>query len=322
MGAFARLREKFRQTTNKDDATFKKTGNDRCTETFREAGNFADQLKEIRRTIKALRAATEGMLRQTDKALSTPLPRVFDTEPTTGKPVPSAPAVMGTENENVEDAVRIGTLNEIAHQTGTKMEQEVLAPMEQWLRLFQGFRGKLEILERRRLDLDAARRQYNRLEQKRVKKSENNQEPPAELIIQIQAKETTLNARRGAFEMYEAQVHEELSQLVGDSGALHKFLEAALRLESHAFESALGPVSPSLVHLTEGSPSLLESQKGDEGYANSEYEADYPNVPNAHTKESEFPSVPLKGRGEFHPVAAKGPNTPPQANKNSQPIAA
>ena len=59
--------------------------------------------------------------------------------------------------------------------------------------------------------------------------------------------------------MYEAQVHEELSQLVGDSGALHKFLEAALRLESHAFESALGPVSPSLVHLTEGSPSMLVS---------------------------------------------------------------
>ena len=58
-------------------------------------------------------------------------------------------------------------------------------------------------------------------------------------------------AKRGAFEMYEAQVHEELSQLVGDSGALHKFLEAALRLENHAFESALGPVSPSLVHLTE-----------------------------------------------------------------------
>ena len=57
----------------------------------------------------------------------------------------------------------------------------------------QGFRGKLEILEKRRLDLDAARRDYNRLEQKRVKKSENGQEPPAELIIQIQAKETTLN---------------------------------------------------------------------------------------------------------------------------------
>ena len=68
-------------------------------------------------------------------------------------------------------------------------------------------------------------------------------------------------AKRGAFEMYEAQVHEELSQLVGDSGALHKFLEAALRLENHAFESALGPVSPSLVHLTEGgsyaSPSIM-----------------------------------------------------------------
>lgn len=77
------------------------------------------------------------MLRQTDKALSTPLPRVFDTEPTTGMPVPSAPAVMGTEHENVEDAVRTGTLHEIADQTGAKMEQEVLAPMEQWLRLFQ-----------------------------------------------------------------------------------------------------------------------------------------------------------------------------------------
>ena len=68
--------------------------------------------------------------------------------------------------------------------------------------------------------------------------------------------------------MYEAQVHEELAQLVGDSGALHKFLEAALRLESHAFESALGPVSPSLVHLTEPEgASTLESQRP--GYADS-----------------------------------------------------
>ena len=59
----------------------------------------------------------------------------------------------------------------------------------------QGFRGKLDILEKRRLDLDAARRDYNRLELKRVKKSENNLEPPAELIIQIQAKETALNGK-------------------------------------------------------------------------------------------------------------------------------
>ena len=49
----------FRQRT-KNDVNFKATGNDRCTETFREASSFAEQLKEIRRTIKALRAATEG----------------------------------------------------------------------------------------------------------------------------------------------------------------------------------------------------------------------------------------------------------------------
>ena len=83
------------------------------------------------------RTAAAGMLKQTDKALSTPLPRVFDTEPSTGKPVPSAPAVMGTENENVEDGVRVGTLTALADETGEKMEHEVLAPMEQWLRLFQ-----------------------------------------------------------------------------------------------------------------------------------------------------------------------------------------
>ena len=49
----------LRQT--KQDPNFKTTGNDRCTETYREAGDFADQLKEIRRTIRALRAATEGV---------------------------------------------------------------------------------------------------------------------------------------------------------------------------------------------------------------------------------------------------------------------
>lgn len=77
------------------------------------------------------------MLKQTERALTTPLPRVFDTEPGTGKPIPSAPAVMGTEQENVEDGVRVGQLDEIANTTGYKLEQEVLAPMEQWLRLFQ-----------------------------------------------------------------------------------------------------------------------------------------------------------------------------------------
>lgn len=77
------------------------------------------------------------MLKQTERALTTPLPRVFDTEPGTGKPIPSAPAVMGTESENVEDGVRLGQLEEIANTTGFKLEQEVLAPMEQWLRLFQ-----------------------------------------------------------------------------------------------------------------------------------------------------------------------------------------
>ncbi len=39
--------------------------------------------------------------------------------------------------------------------------------------------------------------------------------------------------------------------------------QAALRLENHAFESALGPVSPSLAHLTEPPQSTMGAGEPD-----------------------------------------------------------
>ena len=67
MFALSQLRllpAEFRQKTKvgKDGKTFTPTLNDRCSLTYKEAAAFAEQLKQIRRTIKALRAATEGDL--------------------------------------------------------------------------------------------------------------------------------------------------------------------------------------------------------------------------------------------------------------------
>ena len=47
-------------------------------------------------------------------------------------------------------------------------------------------------------------------------------------------------AKKTAFDSYEAEIFEELQALVADAGALHTFLEAALKLESSALTSAIG----------------------------------------------------------------------------------
>lgn len=52
-----------------------------------------------------------------------------------------------------------------------------------------------------------------------------------------------LTGKRTAFEQYEAQLYEELQNIIGETGVLHNALDRTLRLEIDAYQKALDPIT-------------------------------------------------------------------------------
>lgn len=65
----------------------------------------------------------------------------------------------------------------------------------------------------------------------------------------LTAKLLNCAAKKAAYDSYEQEIFEELSALVSDAGALHTFLEAALKLESSALLSSVGPGPVSILEV-------------------------------------------------------------------------
>ena len=89
------------------------------------------------------------MLIQTERALSSPLPRIFEFDPdqqkaaTTSESVPAAAQSLTRISGNSalsgpgghEQGVRVSQLNPIAATLSRRLENEVIHPMDQWLKL-------------------------------------------------------------------------------------------------------------------------------------------------------------------------------------------
>ncbi|KAK9815404.1 hypothetical protein WJX72_003147 [[Myrmecia] bisecta] len=249
MGGLTRLREKMRQRTHisRDAKHFTPTAEDRCHMMYKEAGAFATNLKECEKSIRKLKLATADMLEMTEKALTAPLPHIWDVDPQTNQAIQ-----VGTVGEAHpdENSVRVRDLGLISKSTVHKMDTEVLTPMNQWLKIYKDFKNKFSVLEQRRLDFDAERRQFNRLEITRVRQQQSKDSVDMQLSTKLSAKGNALNAKRDAFIAYEAQVHNELSQLIKDAKALVSYLAMALRTEQEAFSSAVVMREESQVQLS------------------------------------------------------------------------
>lgn len=55
--------------------------------------------------------------------------------------------------------------------------------------------------------------------------------------------------KRTAFEQYEAQLYEDLGNIISEAGVFHGALDKALQLEIEAFQRGLGPISSTTARL-------------------------------------------------------------------------
>jgi len=246
MGALTRVREGISQKTMSRNKEFVPTVSERTQRTYEEAKVFATNLKTCSKEIRALQVATAGMLAATSKTLSTPLPRVYDVDGTTKKALPSFE--RETERERMtmaEEEVNVRDLEAISYSTTTRMERDVLRPMEQWLKVYKTFPAKLKRIEKQRLDYDASRRAYNVIADKVYRRSLGGSES-AKLNAEMSARKAAKDAKEIAYVTYEDECHRELTQLVKDAKSLRTYLVAAMRVQEQAFSSATVGETPAL----------------------------------------------------------------------------
>ncbi|KAI8110690.1 hypothetical protein M9435_002364 [Picochlorum sp. BPE23] len=247
MGAgWRRFSEQARQKWGIGDREFQVTPNTRNELMLKEATEFSVHLKRCEKDIRALKVATEGLLVTSKVVLTSSLPRVFE-ETGGGKvvPVPTGPvgssgvAAIGGGDFSPEELARI------SKETGSKIETEVLAPMERWMNAFSLVQNRMSKLEALRLEVDSRRRTVAKLGKKvdvqraQLPQTRARGEYDMENTIKVlQHKEAKLSACRQSYKEHEALVYHQLTNLIRDTVWLKSYISAVLRVESEAFQVA------------------------------------------------------------------------------------
>ena len=235
-----------RQKWGLGDKDFQATPNTRNELMLKEATEFSVHLKRCEKDIRALKVATEGLLVTSKVVLTSPLPRVFE-ETGGGKVVPVATGPVGTAG-----VAPIGggdfspeELARISKETGSKIETEVLAPMERWMNAFSLVQNRMSKLESLRLEVDSRRRTVAKLGKKvdvqraQLPQTRARGEYDMENTIKVlQHKEAKLSACRQSYKEHEALVYHQLTNLIRDTVWLKSYISAVLRVESEAFQVA------------------------------------------------------------------------------------
>jgi hypothetical protein len=248
MGFGLRFREKVKQTgrssSQPDKNGFVPTSYERVQLTYDEAVKFAENLKNIKARLVALQTARGKLFRDVEDVLTGPLPRVHEIDPVTGEHTTVEPPLEGAAN-----LVHQGTLNRITEEQEAKAQSQVYQPLEKWISEVDLFKGKMKILENLRLELDGSRRQHIQLENKIAKAEAKSVEVDPKHAAHIQSKDASVAGKRTAFEQYEAQLYEDLGNIISEAGVFHGALDKALQLEIEAFQRGLGPISSTTARL-------------------------------------------------------------------------
>ncbi|KAG2486739.1 hypothetical protein HYH03_014665 [Edaphochlamys debaryana] len=250
MGLWKRVSERTRQTfgIKGDSADWKPTSNARNEAMLEEARKFSKQLKLMHREFKELEAKFSGGLQVIRTVLSSPLPRVY--EMTDKGPVP-----MQREAMIVGAGVAFDGLLAAGTDLKTKLQQEVLHPLDQWqaaYRMIKHRNSKCEVL---RLELDSQRREAASmavtLDRQKTKVTAHDPAKPAsqggagspnskfeDAEFKLQKEEDKAARLTERYKSVEEEVFTALITLINDTQVLKQYAATALIVYQQAFGQA------------------------------------------------------------------------------------
>lgn len=270
MGAFLRrVSERFKEKTETlggNKRGFMITSNKRNAAMMKEAGNFAAQMKQLEKDLRALKLAAEVALKTTKDTMLFPLPRVFRDEAA----AVAASQSVGTACMSPGLAEAVSSL---AVEGGRQLSEEVFLPMVRWQRNFAVLVARSKDLQNLRLEMDSRKRQVDELSGKidrlRAKAGAGDtgkaQTQLDSTTLKLQHKQGKLTVTQERFAQQEEDLHHHLSLLIQDAFWIRNYACAALRIEgtllSHAAD-AVGTVDSSAIPQPGPLPSPLASTQG------------------------------------------------------------
>lgn len=242
MGMFGRFKEKVHEVA---PGHFNATTSDRIDKMFQEVRDFAHSLKECEKQVKQLEVASVAVFKVTGDTLGRPLPHVYqaDAQGTAQPIVPQeelrqeAAATMGTAG--VRSSVRVQDLLSISQKHTADLQQNVLAPMQAWINEYRAFKAKMSILDKHRLEFDAERRAFHKLELKVVHSKQASDSVDPELAGKMEAKNGDVAGKRNVYYAHEEELYQGLAALINDAKNVRIYLASLMRAQSQAFGAAL-----------------------------------------------------------------------------------
>ncbi|GAX80227.1 hypothetical protein CEUSTIGMA_g7665.t1 [Chlamydomonas eustigma] len=238
MGAFKRTAEKVKQALGfkaGSDKEWKPTSNDRNNMMVKEAKKFAVHIKNLHKDISSWIKSIDAGITTVKSVLEAPLPRAYQETVMGVEPMDPTEHIVGQN-------VQCEALPQSATEMKTKMQEEVLKPIEQWLaayRTVKEYNKKLDIL---RLDLDTKRRaaleltaKFNKLQSKDKPDSEASQAA----LHKAQNEEDKMNRLIQRYAESETEVFNALITLIRDTTVLREYVAAALMIMQNVFRVSL-----------------------------------------------------------------------------------
>ncbi|GLI69339.1 hypothetical protein VaNZ11_013925, partial [Volvox africanus] len=154
MGIWKRVTEKTKQAIGlkANSAEWRPTSNDRNLAMIEEARRFSRQLKVLHRELKDVESRIEVSFGVLKTVLNAPLPRAYEFTDKGPVPVEKEASIVGA-------GVAFETLNVATSDLKSKLQIEVLSPLEQWQNAFRMIKIRNVKCMELRLELDAKRRE-------------------------------------------------------------------------------------------------------------------------------------------------------------------
>lgn len=249
MGLFKRFTEKTKQQLGftYGDKDFKPTSNVRNVAMIDEARKFSKQLKALHKDLNDLSKRFDGSMSAMKSVLSSPLPRIFEVSDKGAVPVEREAVIVGV-------GVNFDAMTGASSELRSKLQSEVLRPLEQWLGAYREIKKKNKQCETIRLELDAQRRQAGalavNLERAKTKAAGSADKAAADAVknggtgkleqveYKLQTEEDKVTRLTQRFVEKEDEVFNALLSLIRDTAVLKQYAGAALSVYEAAFAQA------------------------------------------------------------------------------------
>lgn len=232
MGVFRRLTESAMQTipgaASIRGSEWKATSNERNKAMLVDCDKFAKSLKSLQAEMNYWDKSVSTGLKTFTTVMRTNLPKIYEDSPEGAVPTEAGEIPVGV-------GVDIAAIEQASEEMHTRVQNEVIKPLDEWLKAHLAIKERYNELESLRLDLDSRRRSAQSASDKYATGKLKNGTNLDKLSFKAQSEEEKVGLTTARYLTLELEVNTSLHALIKDTGVLREYVASGLLVMQTAF---------------------------------------------------------------------------------------